>query len=181
MQSIRNLVLLGKMEKQFLKSSRKISLILRCMNSKNVKQKSAALEPVCCKKRQKSSCPVTGLQNRGPLNILNGIKLILDDQGNHLDSYTISLESFRSFRGPLFRKPVTGQELFLLFLTANRLQLRAANLNKSRNLLSDFLVKMSQFGLIAAALKSVRLRYIRKTTYLLIYRKQSPLKKCITE
>ena len=50
--------------------------------------------------------------NRGPLKILNGIKLILDDQGNHLDSYTISLESFRSFRGPLFRKPVTGQELF---------------------------------------------------------------------
>ena len=29
-----------------------------------------------------------------------------------LDSYTISLESFRSFRCPLFRKPVTGQELF---------------------------------------------------------------------
>ena len=46
--------------------------------------------------------------NRGPLKILNGIKLILDDQGNHLDSYTISLESFRSFRGPLFRKPVTS-------------------------------------------------------------------------
>ena len=50
--------------------------------------------------------------NRGPLKILNGIKLILDDQGNHLDSYAINLESFRSFRGPLFRKPVTGQELF---------------------------------------------------------------------
>ena len=49
---------------------------------------------------------------RGPLKILNGIKLILDDQGNHLDSYTISLESFRSFRGPLFLKPVTGQKLF---------------------------------------------------------------------
>ena len=48
-----------------------------------------------------------------------GIKLILDDQGNHLDSYTISLESFRSFRGPQFRKPVSGQELILLFLTAN--------------------------------------------------------------
>ena len=42
--------------------------------------------------------------NRGPLKILNGIKLILDGQGNHLDSYTISLKSFRSFRGPLFRK-----------------------------------------------------------------------------
>ena len=41
---------------------------------------------------------------------MNGIKFILDDQGNHLDSYTISLESFRSFRGPLFRKPITGQE-----------------------------------------------------------------------
>ena len=47
------------------------------------------------------------------MKILNGIKLIRDDQGNHLDSYTISLESFRSFRGPLFRKPVNGQELFL--------------------------------------------------------------------
>ena len=57
----------------------------------------------------------------GPLKIVNGIKLILDDQGNHLDSYTIRLESFRSFRGRLFRKPVTGQEhFFLLFLTANQ-------------------------------------------------------------
>ena len=56
------------------------------------------------------------LWNRGPLKILNGIKLILDDQGNHLDSYTISLELFRSFRGPLFHKPVTGQELFCCFL-----------------------------------------------------------------
>ena len=67
------------------------------------------LEPVCCKKQQKK---VTGLWNRGPLKILNGIKLILDGQGNHLDSYAISLESFRSLRGSLFRKPVTGQELF---------------------------------------------------------------------
>ena len=61
---------------------------------------------------KKSSRPVTGLWNRGPLQILNGIKLIMDDQRNHLDSYTVSLESFRSFRGPLFRKPVAGQELF---------------------------------------------------------------------
>ena len=38
--------------------------------------------------------------------------MILDDQGNHFDSYTISLESFRSFRVPLFRKPVTGQKPF---------------------------------------------------------------------
>ena len=71
-----------------------------------------ALELDCCKIQQKSSWPATGLWNRGPLKILNGIRLILDDQGNHLDSYTISLESFRSFRGPLFHKPVTVQELF---------------------------------------------------------------------
>ena len=76
------------------------------------------LETICCKKQQKKSrWTVTGLWNRGPLKILNGIKLIPDDQRNHLDSYTISLKSFRSFRVPLFNKPVTAQELFLLFLT----------------------------------------------------------------
>ena len=65
-----------------------------------------------------AALPVTGLGISGPLKILNGINLILDDQGiNHLDSYTISLESIRSFRGLLFCKPVTGQELFFLFLT----------------------------------------------------------------
>ena len=51
-----------------------------------------------------------------PLKIMNGIKLILDDQGNHLDSYTISLESLRSFRSPLFCKPVTGKEHFCCLL-----------------------------------------------------------------
>ena len=39
--------------------------------------------------------------------------MILDDHGNNLDSFRISLESFRSFRVPLLHKPVTGQELFL--------------------------------------------------------------------
>jgi hypothetical protein len=52
------------------------------------------------------------LGNKGPLKVLNGTKLILDDHGNNLDSFKISLESFRSFRGPLLLKPVTGQELF---------------------------------------------------------------------
>ena len=56
------------------------------------------LEPVCCKKRH-SSLPVTGLGNKGPLKVLNGIKLILDDHGN---KFEISLESFRSFRGPVY-------------------------------------------------------------------------------
>ena len=57
-----------------------------------------------------SSWPVTGLGNKGPLKVLNGAKLILDDHGNNLDSFKISLESFMSFRSPLRYKP--GQELF---------------------------------------------------------------------
>ena len=72
------------------------------------------LEPVCCKKRQKI---VTGLRNK----VLNGTKLILDDHGNNLDSFRISLESFRSFKGPLPHKPVLVRNYFLPFLTANRL------------------------------------------------------------
>jgi hypothetical protein len=52
---------------------------------------------------------VTGLWNRGPLKVLNGFLLVLDDQG---DSFRISLESIRSYRGPLFHKPVTGLTLF---------------------------------------------------------------------
>ena len=66
------------------------------------------------KSRWNRSCYVLvfGVSRR-PLKILNGIKLILDDQENPLDSYRISLASFRSFRGPLIRKPVTGHELFL--------------------------------------------------------------------
>ena len=59
-----------------------------------------------------SSWPVTALGNKGPLKVLNGTKLILDDYENNLDSFRISLESFRSFIGPLLHKPVIGQELF---------------------------------------------------------------------
>ena len=36
----------------------------------------------------------------------------LDDQATQLDSSKISLESLRSFRCPLFHKPVTDQVLF---------------------------------------------------------------------
>jgi hypothetical protein len=53
-----------------------------------------------------------GLGNKGPLKVLNDTKLILADHGNCLDTFRISLESFRSFRGPLLHKPVTDQELF---------------------------------------------------------------------
>ena len=58
------------------------------------------------------SWPVTGLGNKGPLKVLNCIKLMLDNHGNNLDSFRISLESFKSFRVPLIHKPVTGKELF---------------------------------------------------------------------
>ena len=84
------------------------------------KKAETILEPVCCKKQQKKVPDQLLACGIGDPLILKGKKLILDDQGNHLDSYTINLESFRSFRGPLFCK-LTGQELFLLFLIASRL------------------------------------------------------------
>ena len=37
------------------------------------------LEPVCCKKRQKSPNQETGLGNRGTLEALNDTKVILND------------------------------------------------------------------------------------------------------
>ena len=43
---------------------------------------------------------------------MNGTKLILDVHGKNLASFRISLESFRSFRGPLIFKTVTGQKVF---------------------------------------------------------------------
>ena len=58
--------------------------------------------------------PVTGLGNKGPLKVLNGTRMILDDHGNNFDSLRISKESFRSFRGPLLHKTVAGQELFFV-------------------------------------------------------------------
>ena len=63
---------------------------------------------------KKKSWPITGLGTRRPLKILNGTKLILDDHMNHLDSFRIYFESFRSFRGTLF--PKTGQDFFFYLL-----------------------------------------------------------------
>ncbi len=48
----------------------------------------------------------------GPQKVLNDAKLIQDDQENHIDPFQISLVPLRSFRGPVFRKPPTGQEHF---------------------------------------------------------------------
>ena len=81
---------------------------------------------VCCGHPQNIYCMLNSNKichcDRGPLKILNGIKLILDDQGNHLDSYTIRFESFRSFRGLQFRKPVIGHRPGTLFLSQNNLK-----------------------------------------------------------
>ena len=52
------------------------------------------------------------MENKGPMKVLNGTIQILDDHGNNLDLFRISLESFRSFTGPKIPKPVTGQQLF---------------------------------------------------------------------
>ena len=54
------------------------------------------VEPIYCKKQQRSSWPVTGLWNRGPLKILFGIKLFLDDQGNHNQFEIIQVLYFAS-------------------------------------------------------------------------------------
>ena len=80
-------------------------------------------DPVCCKKKERS-WPGIGLWNMGPLKNLNDSKLIewvwvipiiIHDQ-------FYKYVTFRIFRGHLFHKPVTGQELFLcVFLTANKL------------------------------------------------------------
>ena len=76
-----------------------------------------------CKKQQKKDFwPVTGLRNRGTLKNLNDSKLIVYESKWFPWPSRINFIPFRIFRGPLFHKPVTGQELFfLLFLTANRL------------------------------------------------------------
>ena len=60
-----------------------------------------------------SSWPVTGLRSRGPLKELKDSKLILKESKLFPWSSRFSLVPFRTFRGPLFPKPVTGQELFL--------------------------------------------------------------------
>ena len=75
---------------------------------------SKALEPVCCKKRQKKvpdQLLVWGVG--GPLKDLKDSRLILNESKLFPWSSRISLVPFRTFRGPLFPKPVTGQELFL--------------------------------------------------------------------
>ena len=65
----------------------------------------------------------TGLGNIGRLKILNGIKLILN-----ACSFRINLVSFRTFRQPLFSKPISWLGLFLPFLTVRWLYYRNQSL-----------------------------------------------------
>ena len=73
-----------------------------------------SFESVCCKKRPKI-VPDQLLLWR--IRALWRYWMVpkwsyVDHHWNNLDSFRVSLESFRSFRGPLLLKPVTGQELF---------------------------------------------------------------------
>ena len=70
------------------------------------------LEPVCCKKRWKKS---------QPRNWFLGFKLNLNDEESRSCSFRGNWASFRTFKCPLFSKPVSWLELFLPFLIANRL------------------------------------------------------------
>ena len=90
-----------------------------------------------------SSWSVTGL---GPLKVLNGTKLILEGHGNNLDSFRISLESFRSFRCPLLPKPVSWLGLSFA-VSYNKLALKAVWISlihwPLRTFANYFLVLMS--------------------------------------
>ena len=79
------------------------------------------LEPVCCKKQQKKAHNQLLVCRIGRLKDMNDSKLIAYESKWFPWSSRINFIPFRLFRGPLFYKPVTVQELFLLFLTANRL------------------------------------------------------------
>ena len=66
--------------------------------------------------KKKSFLPVTGLRNRWPLKDFNDSKLIVYKSKWFPWSSRINSTPFRIFRGPLFYKPETGQELFCCFL-----------------------------------------------------------------
>ena len=70
-----------------------------------------SLELVCCKKWQKII--PDQLLVCGHLKDLNDSKLIINESKLFPWSSRINLVPFRTFRGPLFPKPETGQELFL--------------------------------------------------------------------
>ena len=77
------------------------------------------------------------LRNSRPLNVLNDLKLILNDQRDHSESFGISVESYRNFRGFLFLKPKTAIEL----LFGSTVHNTGSNSKQSHCLLTDSLSK----------------------------------------
>ena len=94
------------------------------------------LEPVCCKKPQKI-VPVTDLWSRGPLKNLKDSKLNVNESKLFPWSSRISLVPFRTFRGPLFPKPITGQELFFAVSYSKPALASLSWLNESGNLRAE--------------------------------------------
>ena len=74
------------------------------------------IEPVCCKKEQKSPNQETVLENRGHLKVLSDTKLILNKDERPPWSFRINLVSFRASRGLLLHKPVSWLGLFCRFI-----------------------------------------------------------------
>ena len=75
-----------------------------------IDQNSKLLQPVCCKKQQ-NKVPDQLLVYRIPLKDLNDSKVIVYESKGFSWPFRINFIPFRIFRGPLFHKPVTGQEL----------------------------------------------------------------------
>ena len=96
---------------------------------------------------KKSSWPVNGLRSRGPLKDLKDSKLILHESKLFPWSARVSLAPFKTFRGPLFPKSVTGQELFL---TVSYCRLALEQLSIS----TWFLKSLSKFWDLKAKRKS---------------------------
>ena len=101
--------------KAYLLKSRRKFLKTNVDKSYYTNFSTSKIELVFCKKQQakNSSWPVQGVGDLWRTwRIPNWFQMCLSYSHVHLAS-RISLVPFRTFRGPLFPKPVTGQELFL--------------------------------------------------------------------
>ena len=79
----------------------------------------------CCKKRQKKSQPRNWFGNRGRLKVLNDTKLVLKSISGPLILDHQNLVSIRTFRRPLFPKPVFGWYIFAASYSKTALVTRA--------------------------------------------------------
>ena len=113
-------VLLSKVLDRFQKESQSLIVWSSCFSKEHSFLNwwsCFQLEPVCCKKRQKivpGQLLVLGIRALWRFwTVPNWSYRIMGITWTHLESDSrISLIPFRTFRGPLLHKPVTGQELF---------------------------------------------------------------------